>query len=57
LQRLTCRFNNPNQEGVVLFKMNNLGHQIRHLTFKRRHLLHQAKRFLSLIHDSFCLAL
>jgi hypothetical protein len=57
LQLLTCRFNNSNQEGVALLKMNNLGHQLRHLTFQRRHLLHQAKRFTSLIHGSFRLVL
>jgi hypothetical protein len=40
LQLLKHWFNNFNKERVALFKMNDLGHQIRHLTLKRRHPLH-----------------
>jgi hypothetical protein len=57
LQLLASRFNNPNKERIALLKVKDLGHQIRHLTLKRRHPLHQAKRSPSLIYSSLRLAL
>jgi hypothetical protein len=53
LQLLTCGLNNFNKKRVALFKMSNLRHQVIHLTLKRRHLLHQAKRSPSLITAAF----
>jgi hypothetical protein len=57
LQLLTCGLKNSNKKRVALFEMSNLHHQVRHLTFKRRHLLYQAEISPCLIYRSFHLAL
>jgi hypothetical protein len=57
LQLLASRFYDSNKERVAFFEMNNHGCQIRHLIFKQRHPLRQAKRFPSLIHSFLRLAL
>jgi hypothetical protein len=57
LQLLASQFNNPNKERIALLKVKDLGHQVRHLALKQRHLLHQAERSPSLIYSSFRLAL